>query len=57
MSTQWGDSILAKSTYSEALRWVIKANKRIEEKKEVKDGYPLGLTDAVISKIADSWKS
>ena len=42
--------------YSEALRWVINANKRIVEKKEVKEGYPLSLTDAVISKIADHGK-
>ena len=42
--------------YSEALSWVIKANKRIAEKKEVKEGYPLGVTNAVINKIADHGK-
>ncbi|MDE0019292.1 MAG: acyl carrier protein [Candidatus Poribacteria bacterium] len=42
--------------YSEALRWVINANKRIAEKKEVSEAYPPSLTDAVISKIADHGK-
>lgn len=51
-----GQFYFSEEQYSEALRWVIKANKRIAEKTEVKEGYPLGLTDAVINKISDHGK-
>lgn len=48
-----GEFYFSEEQYSEALRWVIKANKRIEEKKEAGKENSSPLAKAVVSMIAN----